>query len=176
MKYHVTDDLYINTKYNNTFFYEKDDVNITIYYQPVIYSNHLAINNIFLFRNNAPNISDKTAIPYYSPDYIIKISKESNSKYIILDAKFSSPKKIREKQLEHLVFKYLFSISPLKENDSVIGLYILCGKKSGSDRLDIVHNIARKINKVVRPFAEIAIMNGFDTNDDSIPQLILKDI
>ena len=176
MNYHVTDDLYINTKYNNTFFYEKDDVNITIYYQPVIYSNDLAINNIFLFRNNAPNISDKTAIPYYSPDYIIKISKESNSKYIILDAKFSSPKKIREKQLEHLVFKYLFSISPLKENDSVIGLYILCGKKSGSDRLDIVHNIARKINKVVRPFAEIAIMNGFDTNDDSIPQLILKDI
>ena len=176
MNYHVTDDLYINTKYNNTFFYEKDDVNITIYYQPVIYSNDLAINNIFLFRNNAPNISDKTAIPYYSPDYIIKISKESNSKYIILDAKFSSPKKIREKQLEHLVFKYLFSISPLKENDSVIGLYILCGKKSGSDRLDIVHNIARKINKVVRPFVEIAIMNGFDTNDDSIPQLILKDI
>ena len=174
--YPVTDDLYVNTKYNNTYYYEKDDLHITIYFQPVIYGNDLATNDIFLFRNNSPNVSDKTAIPYYTPDYIIKISKDYYSDYIILDAKFSSPQNIRKNQLQHLVYKYLFSISPLNEEDSINGLYILCGKKTGSDKPSIIHNIAQKLNKPVHPFAEMAIMNGFDTSDDSIPKLIFKDI
>ena len=174
--YFVADDLYINTKYNNTYYYEKGDIGITIYFQPVIYGNNLAVNNIFLFRNNSPNLSDKMAIPYYSPDYLIKISKESGSEYIVIDAKFSSPQNIKKNQLQQLVYKYLFSISPLDEKDSISGLYILCGKKSGSDKPHIVHNIAKKLNKPVHPFAEMAIMNGFDTSDDSIPKLIFKEI
>ncbi len=163
------------TKYNNTFVFQKNDVKLTLYFQPIIYGNNRATNGITLFRNTSTNSrtdfnqKGKT----YSPDYIIKIEQADRTQYIIMDAKFSSPDNIRLHQLQELVYKYLFSLSPLNNKDSIIGLYILCGKTTENDMPYIIHDIAQKMNYNVSPFAEILVMNGKWPDDYTIPSQLL---
>ncbi len=93
-----------------------------------------------------------------------------------IDAKFSTPDNIRFHQLQELVYKYLFSISILNKEDRLLGLYILCGKKQGSDTQDVIHDIAQKIKRAVSPFAEILVMNGVNTDDYTMVAEIAKSI
>lgn len=176
-----------NTKYNNTFIFEKKnekDRKITIYFQPFIYSNDFGINDIKLYRNTTFDLKDGKNRPgklnshdfVYTPDYIIKFENNNFTNYLIMDAKFSNPKTIRKNQMQELVFKYLFSLGTLKENDNILGLYIMCGKTSENDDTDIIHDVADKINRSVQPFAEIVIMNGTDTNNYKIPAIIYDKI
>lgn len=178
--YPVKNNYYTNTKYNNTFVFEKDDKKLTLYFQPVIYGDDLATNGISLFRNTSSNseIGNYNKGTTYTPDYIIKI-KQRNKKeteYIILDAKFTTPDNIKNYQLQELIYKYLFSISPLDNNDSISALYFFCGKTNGKDEPNIIHDLAHKINREIHPFAEVLIMNGNEVDDYSIPSLIFKDL
>lgn len=169
-----------NTKYNNTFVFKNNDKKITIYFQPVIYGNASSINDINLYRNTTFSLktgkNNKRGIDtydfVYTPDYIIKIENNTCSNYLIMDAKFSKPDDIKKNQLQGLVYKYLFSLSPLNENNNILGLYIICGKESGSDRRDNIHDLAEKIKRTVKPFAEIVVMNGTDTDNYDMLSLI----
>lgn len=168
-----------NTKYNNTFLFEKDDIRITLFFQPVIYGSGYVTNGIYLFRNTSSNskVGDSSkGGKIYTPDYIIKIEHNRKIYYILMDAKFATTKNIRIHQLQELVYKYLFSISTLNPTDKLYGLYILSGKTSGNDRRDVVHDLAENLHKEVTPFAEILVIGGTDTNDDSIISNIFDDI
>lgn len=167
-----------DTRYNNTFTFCCRELTLTLFFQPVIYGDDSAVNGIRLFRNTSSNCKsgNENKGRIYMPDYLIKIDYGSRCEYLILDAKFSTPANIRKHQLQELVYKYLFSLSPLCREDAIIGLYIICGKTTGSDEPDIVHDLANRIKKPVRPFAEILIMNGTDTADSNIPTLIFKNI
>ena len=178
LRYFVKNRYYSDTRYNNCFVFNKSDVELTVYFQPVIYGDDFATNGIGLYRNTSTN--SKTGCEYtgkvYTPDYLIKMVYNSHTEYLILDAKYSSPSNIRYHQLQELVYKYLFSISPLNRNDIIKGLYILCGKTTGEDGEDIIHDISRNINRKVQPFAEILVMNGQNTEDDIIPCIICTQI
>lgn len=176
--YVVKNPYYSDTKYNNTFIFEGESIKLTLFFQPVIYGNDLAFNGIYLFRNTTTNSrtdnSKKGRI--YTPDYLIKIEYDDKSDYIILDAKFSTPENVRTHQLQELVYKYLFSVSPLNSQDCILGMYILCGKTSGSDAQNIVHDLAFSLPRTVTPFGEILVMNGTDTSDYNMPDIIVKKI
>lgn len=121
----------LNTKYNNTFVFQNNEIRLTVYFQPVISGNDLAENEIGLFRNTSTTVKNDTADKgyIYTPDYIIKTESKGISQYLILDAKFSTTDMIRRQQLQELVYKYLFSISTLNSKDIVRGLYIICGNQ-----------------------------------------------
>lgn len=176
--YSVKNNYYINTKYNNTFVFEKDDKKITLYFQPVIYGDDSAANGIRLFRNTSSNskVGNNNKGTTYTPDYIIKINQrdKKETEYIILDAKFTTPENLKIYQLQELIYKYLFSISPLDDNDSISALYCFCGKTNEKDEPNIIHDLAHKINRQVHPFAEVLIMNGNGVDDYNIPSLIFK--
>lgn len=171
---------YKNTVYNNTFEFSKNDINVTVYYQPVIYgktNNRERPNEIGLFRNTSISITDPTALAildereakkghYYTPDYIIKISSNNNTSYHILDAKYSNPNNIKRYQLPHLAFKYLFSISTLKNGNSVDSMCIICGKttKNSSENL---YDFAESMNIQVASMAQICNVTGDDVDNDS---------
>lgn len=178
-QYTINNDYYVNTKYNNTFLFSKAGKELSVFFQPVIFGNNSGENSIGLYRNTSSNSQTNCSELKgytYTPDYIIKFKSGQNARYFILDAKFSTPANIRDYQLQTLVYKYLFSISPFSDDDTLEGLYIICGKNFSGDGTDSVHDIARKLSKKVRPFAEIVIMGGKNTDNDTIPKLIIDSI
>lgn len=127
------DKYYKNTCYNNTFNFCKNDVNITVYFQPKIYSgiSKEDRNKIKLFRCSSFGITrtgKNKKKCYYTPDYLIKINNSSGDIYYVLDAKLSQKHQVIKHQLQELIYKYLFSLSSFDQNDSIMGLLILCGK------------------------------------------------
>lgn len=175
---------YTNTVYNNTFEFKKDNINATVYYQPVIYgklSSRERPNGIDLFRNTSISISEPNALAlfddrepkkgnYYTPDYVIKIAFDSKISYYIMDAKHSNPKNIKRYQLPYLTFKYLFSHSPTLPNVSIMGLYVLCGKTDthiNDNSLENLRDIANSISTRVLPEAQIINLTGLDVEQDS---------
>lgn len=177
--YEVNSKYYTDTEYYNTFVFADEQKKLTLFFQPVIYGNDSAVNGIRLFRNTSSNAKNNTELyrgRIYTPDYLIKTEYPDHAEYIIMDAKFSSPNNIRLHQIQDLVYKYLFSVSPLDSQDVLSGLYILCGRTSGSDAADPVHDLARNIGRSVRGFGEIFIMNGTNPDDQQIPAQIFKDI
>lgn len=170
--------LYSNTRYNNTFVFCNDDgYEITVYFQPVIYGKISTPrpNNIMLYRNRYASIGSCSGNTY-TPDYLLKVSKNGTSKYVIIDAKFSYAQTVENDRLIELVYKYLFSISTLEECDSLEGMAILCGKEAGNNKISNLHDVSESMNKCVSPFSYIVNLSGTDTNDNSVIKDILSQL
>ena len=126
---------YKNTNCSNTFCFTQERIRITLYYQPVIFDTDQShINGIGLYRNNSiPSYTgedddNRQGGHYYVPDYLIKVETENAIKYLIIDAKFSDFSSVRRHYIKDLAFKYLFSISPIHENELISGMCIMYGK------------------------------------------------
>lgn len=161
---------YVIDSKNNTFYYSSgvSAKTITLFYEPVIYGkNHIGYNNIRLFRNNSRKYSGyKDSNPYYTPDYVIKITENNQSMYIIIDAKFSNPDTVKERQQSKLVYKYLFSISTIEPEDTILGLCVFCGKTSSNqDSSESLYDLSRR---PISPYAQILTLteNSLDNSDD----------
>ena len=123
---------YRNTRHVNRFRFVNGIESVTVFYQPVIYSDrHSIAHGIGLYRN--------TTLPdggeYYTPDYLLKYesSEHPGAKYVILDAKFSDIRTVKKYKVKDLVFKYLFSVSPIDLKDAINGLCVVNGQ---SDRVE----------------------------------------
>ena len=115
---------------NNTFVFYDNFKKITLYYEPMIcvkghYKKKYS-NEIDLVRNNKISINSVRG-NYYLPDFVLKIESANGTKYIVLDAKYSTEQTIKNYQLVDLVFKYLFSFTCLNDTE-LLGLGIICGK------------------------------------------------
>lgn len=161
----------------NTFhFTNQQGDRLTLYFQPVIYGRRSAVNGIRLYRNTSTTARSEStsAGSFYTPDYLIRFESGGQTRYLVLDAKFSTSNNIRRYQLQELVYKYLFSLSPLDTTAQMAGLYILCGKFVGTDYQDIVHDLAAAQQRTVTPFAELLIIGGTNTQDARMIQTIFQ--
>ena len=170
---------YINTVYNNTFEFVKDNINATVYFQPIVYGRlnmRDVPNNIYLYRNTSLSINANAAYilddlssksgNYYTPDFLIKLKKGSNSYYYIIDAKHMSINNVTNFQLPYLVYKYLFSISTINDNDSLHGMSLFCGKEDFNNINDI-HDLSKEINKKIIPSTHILGVSGQNAKDNT---------
>lgn len=153
---------YINTKFENTFMFQKGQVNITVYYQPVI-SFEQPFNNIGLFRNNNVSFDGREA-QHYTPDYVIKVTKYGVSEFMILDAKWSTLNTVKKYRFKEIVYKYIFSISTINSNDRISKIYVINGQEvEKKNKKEYVYNfynskfISR--NDELIPSAKILTMN-----------------
>lgn len=169
---------YSNTYCNNTFFFQNSDgIDITLYFQPVIYGNVTSSrHDIGLYRNRSANFRNTNKGNTYTPDYLIKITRDGHSKYIIIDAKYSSVQTVENDRLMELVYKYLFSISPLDENDSIEGMLIFCGKDSLESEPPNLHDISEKMKKYVTPFSYIVNFSVTDNNYNKVMKSVFSHI
>lgn len=170
---------YQNSDCNNTFRFINEKYTITLYYQPVVYLNPgRAANGINLFRNTSVSISDENGIrkgKYYVPDYILKIERGNDAKYVIMDAKFSSKDTVLKCQLPSLVFKYLFSITPLHpSHDKIIGLAVINGQSN--DESGLLYNVYDQgyLSDEIMPFVKIITMTEQAVDNESEHAAILK--
>lgn len=161
---------YKNTSVRNTFVLKNGQKMITLYYQPVIFdTDQRSVNGIGLYRNNsisvyAGNEDDcRQGGHYYVPDFLIKIEENGDSQYMIVDAKFSDYSSVRRYYVKDLVFKYLFSISPIEENELVCGLCIMYGKCKSKERLQTAYD-KQILGTEIYPFIEIfPLIEGIDS-------------
>lgn len=170
---------YKNTKYNNTFEYNKGDINITLYFQPIIFDNINVkeSNNIHLIRNNSLFNSKEDNL-FYTPDYILKVNCGENTNYYILDAKHSHTFEFtenRHNRLGDMILKYLFSISPTSKDSKLSGLCILCGR-TNENKQNNLYDKAAGMNISVSPTASVISLSGLDTEDDDCLMEFIKSI
>ena len=147
---------------DNTFLFEDDTgaAEITLYYEPVVYSGtdpNAGENNLNLFRNISLSYKNGESGRNYCPDYVLKIQRESGSRYIILDAKFSNRRSVSEYYMRELLFKYLISISAICPEDRILGLVILNGKSNELEDSVFPYDIFDQVptGKTVYPFAKM---------------------
>ena len=110
---------------------------------------------------------------YYCPDYVVKIKRHDQVGYIIMDAKFSMLDQVKGIYLPCLAYKYLFSLSPLRETERILGLCLVNGKSFDlEDKIFDVYDLAQEGHQI-RPFACILTLteNG-DENDRQHLKLI----
>ncbi len=160
---------YRNTQCNNTFIFRSKKKRITLYYQPVIFDeDRHNINGIGLYRNNsipADGDTTKEGARYYTPDFLIKFDEEDTSKYLIIDAKFSKFGNVRVPIVKNLAFKYLFSLSPIKNNHMIAGMGIIYGKCWKGEQVQSAYDKQIEGNEVF-PFTDIVpLIEGIDSED-----------
>ena len=157
-----------NTMYANTYYFKKNDISLILYYQPVIYlKKNKVLNDVDLIRNTklsrANHINQKEREGrVYLPDYILKISNNTKTNYIILDSKFSNVDTVKSWYFPELVFKYLFSLSPINKGDEIIGLCAINGKTNDDEKFTSVYT--DEISEEYTPFANIITLT--ETNEE----------
>lgn len=160
--------LYTNTDFENTFIFNKNDVQVTVFYQPVISSKKKYYNHLLgLYRNN--NISyyegnsDYHTSYYYTPDYVIKINKNNKNKYIILDAKFSSVNTVLKYSFSKIAYKYSFSISTNDDDDEIVKVWMINGQNEFNENENCIYNLYdsefKERNEEIKPSMKILTFN-----------------
>lgn len=159
---------YKNTTCKNTFCFQRGFLQLTLYFQPVIFNNGRCENGIELYRNNSIKPDRETqGASYYTPDYILKVESNNKSRYLILDAKFSNRDDVRAYCVEDLAFKYLFSLSPVSSSSSITGLCILYGKCTEGDSVKSAYDNQLPGHRIF-PCAElIPLMEGISSKSES---------
>lgn len=154
---------------NNKYIFAIGSKQISLYFQPVIYSDFRSMEyGIGIYRNTSFTYSKYAASSayhkggYYTPDYVVKIENNGINTYIIIDAKYSNIKVVKKYAVPELIFKYLFSIGTLSENDRFCGLCIINGQSEEGDQYLDIYDC--KMTSKILPFADLLtlVANGED--------------
>lgn len=142
----------------NSFVFSRGRVKVSLFYQPNIYdSDHRKWNAVVgLYRNNNNTLhldgSEVGRGNYYQPDFVFRIQQGGVSRFVIVDGKFSSLYNVKQYYLMPLIYKYLFSLTPVKEGDVMSGLAVFYGKCSEDEEGESAHN---KQISPIRPYTEL---------------------
>lgn len=126
-EYHSFDSLYENEReIANTYIFRKDNCYLTLYYQPVIHADSFE-NDITLFRTTSER-------GYYSPDFLMKISRgNSLPLYVVMDSKYSTRTNIKQYSLNDLILKYSCQFADMHSPHSAVKMvWLLQGRLDGS--------------------------------------------
>lgn len=145
-KYEAITPFYVNTDEENTFYFENGEYELTLYYQPVVYSDfRRETNDISLFR------TDKS---YFTPDFIIKKRTATETSYGIIDAKWRNRSVLINKDkigsLYDSVYKYIYSIVDKQTLKGASIFWLLQGKDDISPTETYFHH-SGKISKKQLP-------------------------
>ena len=136
----------------NTFHLERNKVQVTLYYQPVIYNNKFE-NDISLFRTTGRSHN------FYTPDFLLKIVCQGTSpKYIVFDAKYSILKTIIHSdygQINDALLKYSCQLASKDDRLPVASIIILQGRVDASSVYEY-HN--SKMSKEYPPLIQYKVI------------------
>lgn len=174
---------YKNTKFQNTFKFVLDKEEVKLYFQPIIFANvpkpmgfNDRPNNINLYRTTTKKVNKNfKKFAYYTPDFIIVHNTGDHVSYHILDAKFSTFETIEKMSITDLVFKYIFSISTINENDTINSLCLIFGKEQNKS-FENIHDIAEQFNKKLSHNTYFVSCNGQSVEDNQSLNNMLKKI
>ena len=155
--------------FSNTFVFKKGESTITLYFQPTIFGSIGHKNNgVDMIRNNIILTKDfykdfNSNNYYLEPDFIIKLEKDEEKRYLIIDTKFSRQKTVKEYYLTELIFKYIFSVMP-HNNSKLQGLCVINGKKDDSDRSEVYSVYTTSVPENYIPSVNICTISPTNIN------------
>lgn len=141
----------------NTYLLTNGLLKVTLYYQPTIYSDsEETTNGIDLYRIDSNR--------YYTPDFLIKCEKDNNTRYAILDSKYSKRKTLnRYNTLEKLIFKYCSSIASKSDLYPAVNfMWLLQGR---NDNTRVYRFDSSFLARKYRPNISYGIYSVNDIND-----------
>ncbi len=164
------DAFYRNPEINNVFVYQKDDLEITLYYQPVIWEETSGKPCVCgLYRTVSLSYSrawnDSIRGRYYTPDYVIRIKRKTwqGARYIIADAKYTHYQDVHDFKIIPLLYKYLFSLGPKNTEDKITGLYIFHGKRQNVlESQTLVHSAYDLISNGHERFPQVEVISLYE--------------
>lgn len=154
----------------NTYILQKDNIKITVYYQPIISSVRFE-NDLSLYRTTKGTTSDN----YYTPDFVLKFSlvkdqENHKEEYAIFDAKFSSRKTIKEYRLSEVICKYFCEIGVAAAFPAPKMVWVLQGRVNDEKEKAIWKYHNSQLAVQYRPVTSIGIVS-FNTVEEVGPQL-----
>jgi len=131
--YTLADENYQNEKdVANTYLLSKNNVVVTLYYQPVISAVQFE-NNLTLYRTTKPPAGKPD---YYTPDFVLKFSaSEHDEEYVIFDAKFSSRTNIKNHSLPEVIRKYSCELCVAADNRAPKMVWIMQGRVNSGEKV-----------------------------------------
>ena len=164
--------LCLDFNYNNVFKFSANNVIYELYFQPII-NQPKSDNSIGLFRNNKYTSKGTESNKPYTPDYLLRIDKKGFSSFIIFDAKFRDEADVKKMNFCELSFKYIFSLTPIRNNDKLCGMCIICGKDKQNRDNCITNAYNSSDNNIY--IADFPVVTGKDVNEHvTLAQLINK--
>ncbi|MDE1317752.1 DUF2357 domain-containing protein [Vibrio aestuarianus] len=118
----VTNESRPDNDINNDYRYIKDNLTIRLCYEPLIYSHSYNKTPNTLVNISGKKNTKHPEFPHaYCPDFVLEISKDYwvEPVYVILDAKFTNRRNIKERYLQDLMSKYFFGIHKIKDDLSL---------------------------------------------------------
>lgn len=132
-KYKVEDSKYKNeVDVANTYKFRRDNESITLYYQPVIFSDGYS-NELNLFRTTKKDL-------YYTPDFVLKLVNNKKESYVILDSKYANRSSIIRYRLKECVWNYGVEIEPCGDDSEIKMVWLLQGRIDDSRMIYTLHN------------------------------------
>ncbi len=164
------DAFYRNPEINNVFVYQKGDLEITLYYQPVIWEEASGkpsfcglCRTVSLSYSRSWNESIRGR--YYTPDYVIRIKRQNwqGARYIIADAKYTHYQDVHDFKIIPLLYKYLFSLGPKNIEDKITGLYIFHGKRQHPlESQMLVHSVYDLVSNGHERFPQVEVISLYE--------------
>ncbi len=173
---------YRNTRFSNTFVFRRgENLTVTVYYQPVIYDKDYQHNGIGLHRTTSIVIADDSPEErigrYYAPDYILKMETSKITRYVILDAKFSTCSTIKNFYFSKLAYKYVFSVSTINPENVLAGFCVINGITE-NDETDVLRDAYdyRLPNEFITPDASIMTLTEMSEDNELFHSSLLSQL
>lgn len=132
-RYEIDDERYKNElDIANTYILHKDRETVTLYYQPVIFSDGYS-NELNLYRTTKKNL-------YYTPDFVLKFADNEKEKYVIFDSKYANRNSIVQYRLRECIWNYGVEIEPCKDNAEFRMMWLLQGRIDDSRLTYVLNN------------------------------------
>lgn len=137
--YGEVSEVYNKSPFDNIFIFKKDDLKLTLTYQPVIKADKLYEGDR-LYRSFNASIStdgklhfihDDLAKTVYTPDYLIDVENTTTltHKFYIVDAKNKPLENVVRNDLMTLTMRYLLGIKTIYPQDTLVGVMVLCSQR-----------------------------------------------
>ncbi|MEQ8155909.1 MAG: nuclease domain-containing protein [Clostridiaceae bacterium] len=133
----------VSGKYSAYHFINKNlDTKLTLYYEPKIsgsLADNVEFNDLYVLKSRSS---------YLTPDYMLKFEYGGEIRYGILDAKHTYEKSVEQKYLPDTTLKYLHGIASVKNQISVLLMWLLYPHTNGYKEIAVQRPI---INHNVYP-------------------------
>jgi len=176
-RYHVFDSWYDNEMdVANTYHLEKDNYQLTLYYQPVVHSDRFE-NDLTIFRTTIPRRTQQSC--YFTPDFLLKIRRNGRAPvYVVLDSKYSNRLSILRRHednsqtnyLDKIVLKYSSQFASKETREAPKMIWILQGRVGVEEERAVFRFHNSPLAKYYPPSANYGVIS-VNTKTDSLHEL-----
>lgn len=172
--YQVNNVYDIDMEVANTYILQKDEMTLTLYYQPVISSLNF-YNGLALYRTTVEKRNGKKE-SYFTPDFVLKFAYGDMEEYVLLDAKFSNRTSIQSLHLDDLIYKYGNQIAVNAQLKTPVMVWALQGRTDESYDTYRMHNSS--LAQIYKPIPSygIAKFNTLNKPDRYFWKELLQDV